>query len=75
MEVAIEAKATARVTDHHLKGLRELAADHPEVGQRVEVCLESRLRRTSDGVLILSASEFVQRLGEGELIATRSPDR
>ncbi|MFO7547034.1 MAG: DUF4143 domain-containing protein [Trueperaceae bacterium] len=75
MGVAIEAKATARVTDHHLKGLRELAADHPEVGQRVVVCLEPSLRQTSDGILILPASEFVQRLGEGELIAARSPDR
>jgi len=68
MEVAIEAKATARVTDHHLKGLRELRADHPEVGERVVVCLEPKARRTADGIMILPAGEFVKRLGDGEWI-------
>lgn len=68
MKVAIEAKATAKVRDHHLKGLRELAKDHRDVGQRVVVCLEDKSRKTSDGILILPANEFVQRLGDGELI-------
>ena len=69
MEVAIEAKAAAKVRDHHLKGLRELAKDHPDVGQRIVVCLEPRSRKTSDGILILPPNEFVQRLASGELIA------
>ncbi|MEX2540597.1 MAG: DUF4143 domain-containing protein [Trueperaceae bacterium] len=68
MKVAIEAKAAATVRDHHLKGLRELAKDHPGVSQRVVVCLEGKSRRTSDGILILPANAFVQRLGDGELI-------
>ena len=64
MAVAIEAKATATVTDQHLKGLRELAKDHPEVRQRVVVSLELRARRTDDGILVLSAAEFVEKLDE-----------
>ena len=42
MKIAIEAKATAKVTDHHLKGLRELAKDHSGLRQRAVVCLEPR---------------------------------
>ena len=40
MEVAIEAKATARITSDHLKGLRHLRADHPRA-RRVVVCLRT----------------------------------
>jgi predicted AAA+ superfamily ATPase len=71
MQVAIEAKATAKVVDHHLKGIRELSKDHPEVGQRVVVSLESKSRKTSDGILILSPRDFVQRLGDGELLPSQ----
>lgn len=69
MEIAIEAKATAKVTDHHLKGLRELATDHPGVRHRAVVCLEARARRTDDGILILPPGEFIQRLGANEFFA------
>lgn len=65
MQVAIEVKATTNVASHHLKGLRELARDHPDVGERVVVCLEPTSRRTSDGILILPAAEFCQQLSEG----------
>lgn len=68
MEIAIEAKATAKVTDHHLKGLRELAKDHSGLRQRAIVCLEPRARRTDDGILILPPSEFIRRLSAGELL-------
>lgn len=67
MQVAIEAKATPNATADHLRGLRELARDHPHVGQRVLVCLESRARRTDDGIVVLPAAEFCQRLGAGEI--------
>lgn len=70
MEAAIEAKATARVTDHHLKGLRELARDHPDVGLRAVVSLEPKSRRTSDGILVLPASEFVRSLADGGLLGS-----
>ena len=61
-DIAIEAKATARVTSDHLRGLRNLVQDHPRVGHRVVVCLESKSRRTEDGILILPADQFCERL-------------
>lgn len=67
MAVAIEVKATDNVVSHHLKGLRELARDHPEVGERALVCLEPKSRRTDDGILILSREDFCSRLASGDL--------
>lgn len=66
MELAVEAKATAKVTDHHLRGVRELARDHAEVRQRVVVSLEDRSRKTGDGILVVPAGEFVAALWRGE---------
>lgn len=67
VRVAIEAKATARVTADHLRGLRQLKQDHPRVVRRVVVSLESTSRETDDGILILPARAFVQALAAGEL--------
>lgn len=67
MQVAIEAKATARVTSDHLKGLRQLLQEQPQVGSRIVVCLEPRARRTEDGIWILPATEFATRLWAGEV--------
>ena len=67
MQAAIEAKATARITRDHLKGLRSLVVDHPRIGRRVVACLEPRARRTEDGIDILPAEVFVHRLWEGVL--------
>jgi predicted AAA+ superfamily ATPase len=69
LQVAIEAKAAPRVHADHLRGLRELARDHPRVGRRVVVSLDERPRRTEDGIDILPARVFAQRLWKGELIA------
>ena len=66
MEVAVEAKATARITSDHLKNLRSLVEDHPEVKQRIVVCLESQSRQTEDGILIVHPREFCERLAAGE---------
>lgn len=63
MRVAIEAKATARVTSDHLKGLRHLKQDHRSVRQ-ILVCLEPRRRVTSDGVSILPVEAFVRDIHE-----------
>lgn len=68
MAVAIEAKATAKVTDQHLRGLRELIKDFPEIGQRLVVSLEPHGRLTDDGIRILSPQEFIARLRGGEVI-------
>ena len=67
MRLAVEAKASARIVARHLKGLRSLVRDHPDVGRRVVVCLEDRVRRTEDGIDILPAETFVARLWGGEL--------
>jgi predicted AAA+ superfamily ATPase len=67
MQCAIEVKASRKVTADHLRGLRALAQDHAGVKQRVLICLEPKSFRTEDGILILPASEFCERLGAGEL--------
>jgi predicted AAA+ superfamily ATPase len=67
MQLSIEAKATIKVTADHLKGLRAVAQDHPRIRQRVVVCLERISRRTEDGILILPAAEFCDRLAAGDL--------
>lgn len=66
MEIAVEAKATVKITSDHLKNLRSLVEDHPEVKQRIVVCLESASRRTDDGILIVDPREFCQRLAAGD---------
>jgi predicted AAA+ superfamily ATPase len=67
MEVAVEAKATNKVRSDHLKGLRQLSVDHPDVGKRIVVCLEPRARRTEDGIRVLPAARFIKELNSGEL--------
>ena len=69
IEVAIEAKASARINRSHLRGLRTLADEHPDVRHRVVVSLEPRARRTEDGIDILPATTFASRLWAGELLA------
>jgi predicted AAA+ superfamily ATPase len=66
--VAVEAKASANVHRDHMVGLRELAREHPRVRRRIVVCLESRPRRTEDGIDILPARVFAERLWAGEII-------
>ena len=68
MRVAVEAKASAKILGRHLKGLRSLAEDNPQVARRVVVCLEPRPRRTEDGIDILPAGEFARQLWQGELL-------
>jgi uncharacterized protein len=67
LEVAIEAKGTANVTADHLRGLREIARDHPKVKRRIVVSLEPRRRQTDDGIEIEPAAEFTRRLGGGDV--------
>lgn len=67
MQMAIEAKASRKVTADHLRGLRTLVQDHPRIKQRILVCLELKSYQTEDGIVVLSVADFCQRLGEGEL--------
>ncbi len=62
MRIAIEAKSSARINDSHLKNLRELKKDHPEVQELVVVSLEKHSRVTADGIYILSYSDFIKKL-------------
>ncbi len=67
MAVAIEAKSSRTISSHHLKGLRQLAIDHPTVERRIVLCLEDRPRRTSDGIEIMPYRDFMLRLWSGEI--------
>ena len=68
LTLAIEAKSSENITRQHLKGLRSIAVEYPEIGKRIVVCRESRARLTEDGILILPAQRFIERLWAGELI-------
>ena len=61
----LEAKSARKITGDHLRGLRHLQEDHPEVNTRVVVCLEAKKRRTEDGIWILPAESFCRRLWGG----------
>jgi uncharacterized protein len=67
MDLAIEVKSTRKVTSDHLKWLRQLVIDHPEVTRLALVCMEPKSYRTHDGIEILPASEFITLLWNGEL--------
>jgi len=67
MEVAIEAKARSRIGSDDLKGLRALIDDHPRVRRRCIVCLETKRRRTDDGIDVLPVDAFVEELASGRL--------
>lgn len=69
--VAIEAKATRQAHAGHLRGLRELRVDHPEAEIRVAVTLDARPRITEDGIEVLPAAVFAQRLWADELVGSR----
>jgi predicted AAA+ superfamily ATPase len=68
IHAAIEVKSTEHVGDHHLSGLRAIAVDHRSIGKRILVCFEPKRRVTKDGIEILPATEFLDRLWKGELL-------
>jgi len=67
MEVAIEVKASPRISSTHLKGLRALKEDHPYIQRRMVVCLEKKPRITNDKIEILPAKTFARILWEGNV--------
>ena len=67
MQVAIECKASARVHDGDLAGLRALAGER-RVQRRFFVSLEKTARRLDDGIEILPWQKFVKRLWDGEIV-------
>lgn len=66
MAAAIEVKATARVTDAHLRGLRALSEGH-RVRRAVVVSLEKEPRMLSPGIAVLPWPRFLEELWSGEL--------
>jgi uncharacterized protein len=66
--IAFEAKATAKAHSDHLRGLRELRVDHPRATARFAVTLDARPRKTDDGIEILPAGVFAERLWSDDLI-------
>ncbi|MCP4628983.1 MAG: ATP-binding protein [bacterium] len=66
MEIAIESKATRKITVKHLKGLRSLQLDHPGIKRRLIVCCEDKPRITDDGIEIIPVANFTEMLWRGE---------
>lgn len=67
MQLAIEAKASGRISSNHLKGLRQLKIDHPGVERRMVVCLEPKRRTTPDGIEVVPIHDFSLMLWQGKL--------
>lgn len=65
MDIAIETKAVSKVRSHHLKGLKRLVEDFPEVRRRILVCHEETPRITPEGIEILPATAFLDQLWSG----------
>jgi len=65
--VAIEVKATKRVTSSDLKPLRALGEEVP-LQHRFLVCQEPHPRQTDDGIEIVPIKEFCERLWAGEIL-------
>lgn len=68
LDCAIEVKSSDRIVDKHLKGLRELKSEHPQVKRRIVVCTERVSRKTLDGIEILNIPDFIQQLWNGDLV-------
>ncbi len=62
MDIAIEAKSAQKITSRHLKGLRSLKVDHPEIKRRIIVCCEKKWRMTDDEIEIIPAAQFTTML-------------
>jgi uncharacterized protein len=70
-ELALEIKASHRVSEAHLRDLSVLAGDGP-VGRRIVVCMESQRRELDDAygsITLVPWREFLSELWSGGLIA------
>ncbi len=68
LECAIEVKSSGKISDRHLRGLRELKKEYPTVKRRIVVCGEETSRKSPDGIEILSVPDFIARLWGGDLL-------
>lgn len=67
IDCAIESKSSEKIRSQHLKGLRELKKEHPEVKKLIIVSLDMHDRKTEDGILVLSYTTFLDYLWRGLL--------
>ncbi|HAK44449.1 MAG TPA: AAA family ATPase [Spirochaeta sp.] len=66
IDCAIESKSSENIKSQHLKGLRELKKDHPEVKKMIIVSMDNHDRETEDGILILHYLTFLDLLWQEE---------
>jgi predicted AAA+ superfamily ATPase len=66
MDVALEVKASARVHDGDLRGLRALLGEH-HAKHALVVSMETEVRTTHDGIRILPWQQFLATLWDGGL--------
>ncbi len=67
-DIGVEVKASRRVSPGDLKGLLALS-DETELRQKIVVSMEPRERTTDEGVLVLPAPTFFERLWNNRLVA------
>lgn len=65
IDCALEAKASVKINNRHLRGLRELKKEHPEVKKMVLVSMDTYDRKTQDGILVLHYTTFLDNLWTG----------
>ena len=66
-DIAVEVKATTRVSPRDLKGLTALAEEVP-LKQRLVVANELRTRTLDDGVVVLPVETFLRRLWADDIV-------
>ncbi|NQT59179.1 MAG: ATP-binding protein [Bacteroidetes bacterium] len=67
IDCAIESKSSEKIKSQHLKGLRELKKEHPEVKKMIIVSMDTHDRETEDGILVLHYTSFLDYLWGGSL--------
>jgi len=67
MKAAFEAKGRDTIHTDHLKGLRELSKDYPNVKKRYVVSLVDHSHLTDDSIGVLSVKDFTSRLWSHKL--------
>ena len=69
-KIAVEAKASKKIVQNHLKGLREFRKEFCDVERLIIVCMETTKRQTDDGIEIVPYTQFIDDLWQGEVIGT-----
>ena len=69
LSFAMEVKSREHIQNKHLKGLKEFKKEYPEVKHLILVSLEKRSRKEDGGILVLSVSDFIKKLWEGQFSA------